>query len=346
MIFTRAFMGYPMSRKNTKQLILLLMVSLIFTACSKEEFFEKDYLNNDNTDNDGFKLITINDTFPRTIGESKIDILWVVDNSRSMRGEQDDLANNFDLFINDFIKKDVDFKMAITTTDARVSYNGTMEEKAGCAPLTSVFAKDNRNEFVECFKDMITVGIGGSGSEQGLKTSTSFIDKYGSSFLRDDAYLIVVIVSDEEDQSPLNIDNYLTIFRTLKSNPGMVKVYSIINTLTHPSTDIKDPPYNYYFGQRYTDVSKATGGIIADIKDSFVDTLLNMGEQIILLINSFPLTQIPYNGVTTVYIDDVLTTTGWTYDNSSNIKAIRFKKDTLPSNKSVTIKVEYKVKDI
>lgn len=61
----------------------------------------------------------ITETFYQTSTREdvKIDIVWVIDNSLSMYDEQEALANNFDSFINGFIQKHFDFKMAITTID-------------------------------------------------------------------------------------------------------------------------------------------------------------------------------------------------------------------------------------
>ena len=48
----------------------------------------------------------------------------LIDNSGSMRDEQRALGDNFEAFINEFVKKDIDFKMAITTTDTTRNNNG------------------------------------------------------------------------------------------------------------------------------------------------------------------------------------------------------------------------------
>mgnify|MGYP001470194961 CR=1 FL=1 len=50
-------------------------------------------------------------------GNNQTDILWVVDNSCSMWEEQDKLATNFDAFIQFFQGVDVDFQLAVVTTD-------------------------------------------------------------------------------------------------------------------------------------------------------------------------------------------------------------------------------------
>lgn len=50
--------------------------------------------------------------------ERKIDLLFVIDNSRSMAGEQRVLASSFDRFIEGFIEQRLDFRIGVLTTDA------------------------------------------------------------------------------------------------------------------------------------------------------------------------------------------------------------------------------------
>ena len=56
------------------------------------------------------------DTFQQ-VAASKIDVLWVVDNSPSMVEEQDNLAQNFNQFLGFLTRAQTDFHIAVTTTD-------------------------------------------------------------------------------------------------------------------------------------------------------------------------------------------------------------------------------------
>ena len=64
------------------------------------------------------------DSFTQKKLNNKVDIVWVIDNSNSMANDQSNLSNNFSSLINNFINGDghsseqnLDFKMAIITTD-------------------------------------------------------------------------------------------------------------------------------------------------------------------------------------------------------------------------------------
>src|SRR5690606_6616624 len=116
-----------------------------------------------------------NDQFVQnTAQDAAIDILWVIDNSGSMGNEQDDLANNFDLFIRDFITRGIDFKMAITTTDGRSSYAGV--QRGDTNLLTDEAAAANESQFIQNFQNWIRVGTNGSGNEMGLHGAQSFFN--------------------------------------------------------------------------------------------------------------------------------------------------------------------------
>lgn len=261
----------------------------------------------------------------------KIDILWVVDNSGSMQDEQNSLAFNFESFINDFIQKDVDFKMAVTTTDTSWGHKG--ELIGNLTDLTSVAAASDINGFLNNFKETIKVGINGSGYEKGLLASKSFINNKNS-WLREDAMLAIVYLSDEEDQSSGSVSDYVTHLKTLKSNEGMIKLYSIINT------GESSLPYYETIGSRYMEASKETGGFHSNIKNDFHETLQAMGTKIVTLLDSFPLSKTPKSEESIqVYIDGN-ESNGWTYDEAS--KSIKFNENAVPADGSA-IKIKYEI---
>lgn len=55
-------------------------------------------------------------------GSTKLDMLWVVDNSGSMCQEQQTLRDNFNLFIEELDNTNLDFHIGVTTTDMNPDY--------------------------------------------------------------------------------------------------------------------------------------------------------------------------------------------------------------------------------
>ncbi len=266
----------------------------------------------------------------------KLDIVWIIDNSGSMSDEQDALGTNFSAFIDEFITKNVDFKMAITTTDVSSSLKKGRMVTGSDIKLTSAMAKQNENQFKIDFMNLVRVGTSGSGNEKGLEASEGFMQKYASSFLRQDAYLAVVILSDEEDQSPNEVSNYTNFLKSFKSEAGLVKFYTIADI---NKTNGKTPGITLG-AERYKLASNQTAGVVANIRDDFYQSLTSMGDSILNLLDSFALGNEPVLGSLRVYVNGVATS-DYTYDASS--RSIKFDPNHLPSVGSV-IKVYYQKK--
>ena len=252
-----------------------------------------------------------------------------MDNSGSMGDEQEDLAKNFDIFINNFIKKDIDFQMAITTTDGRLRKSGKMIGDTNL--LTSDAAKENKNKFIDDFKQMIKVGVDGSGEEKGLQTSNDFFDNYRG-WIRDDAYLVIVYISDEQDQSPDAVIDYVSQYQSLKSSVEKVRAYSIVTKSIDPDKKWES------LGTRYEEASLLTGGETADIHQDFYTTLENFSFKILVLLDSFPLTGEPIDNKVEVTSNGNTLNSGWSYD--SKARSISFDQNAIPNEGSL-IKAYY-----
>lgn len=270
----------------------------------------------------------------KEINTKAVDILWVIDDSGSMADEQTALGTNFTAFINDFIDSGVDFKMAITTTDvSSVEKRGAMVQ-APYGSLTSAFAQQNERDFLQLFQDMVKVGTRGSGYEKGIAASKFFMEKHPN-FLRANAYLAVVYMSDEEDQSEGTVKDYMDHLKGLKSDAGLVKAYSIVDTHAVSSQS----SYGMTLGfERYKQASNLTAGQLADIKGNFHTTLAEIGGDLRSLLDSFALAHTPLDGTLKVFINN-LQVNNYSFDLAS--RAIKFDENDLPEV-GATIRVEYK----
>lgn len=252
----------------------------------------------------------------------KLDIVWIIDNSGSMSDEQQALGTNFSAFIDEFITKDVDFKMGITTTDTSSSTKKGQMVTGSDTKLTSAKAKANETQFKSDFRNLVKVGTSGSGNEKGLEASEGFMQKYAASFIRPDAYLAVVVLSDEEDQSSKAVQFYTDYLKTFKSEAGLVKVYSIVDVnKTNSGSGIATG------GDRYIAASNNTAGVYSDIRSDFHSSLSAMGDQIINLLDSFALANDPVAGSLKVYVNGALST-DYTFDAVS--RSIKFDSNHLP----------------
>ncbi|OFZ18142.1 MAG: hypothetical protein A2Z20_06095 [Bdellovibrionales bacterium RBG_16_40_8] len=171
-----------------------------------------------------FSLLDDSQIFKQTKNNvnAKVDILWVIDNSGSMESSQQNVIDNLNAFIQDFSAKNLDFKMAVTTTDAyRVeftgnhncskfrdgllnsncttvsghSYSGIRVIDNNTANLSSVF-------LTNALLTDTAESIYGSADERAFMSLTSALNEpLNSGFLRSDSFLSVIILSDEDDFS-------------------------------------------------------------------------------------------------------------------------------------------------
>lgn len=273
----------------------------------------------------------VSDDFTQNVNEyGNVDILWVVDNSGSMADEQASLATNFNSFIDRFLDQNINFKMGIITTDPRDGFAGIPVANS-LNQLTYAQAQADENAFITNYMNMIQVGINGSGSERGLYTSKVFFENYANTWLREDAYLAVIYVSDEEDQSPEASAAYVSYLQGLKTNANKVKAHVIV--------DINATQMNggTSGSTRYKAVANATGGSINEITSNFGDALDDIAEQIVTLSQSFTLSRNPVESSIQVFVNNS-ENFDWTYD--ANLNAIAFDNNHIPAS-GAAIQVRY-----
>lgn len=148
--------------------------------------------------------LTHGDSFQQLEPEDPIDILWIIDNSGTMSEEQDQLVDNFRTFTEVLYSTSVEFHIGVTTTD--------VEEEAG-ALVGEVLTRETE-DLEDLFVEQAAQGTMGSRDEMPLEavrlaTTTARQTGYNADFFRDDAELEVIILSDEDDQSPDPVETYL-----------------------------------------------------------------------------------------------------------------------------------------
>jgi hypothetical protein len=331
---------------------LLLLCILALTSCQEEEFYEKEYIDtlkdqyeranqtdedlndpnnpgyidpnnggndpgsnggNDPGGNDPGNEVTLKtDSFSQQSSGGKLDILWVIDNSGSMGDEQQALGDNFSAFIEEFVEKNIDFQMAVTTTDTRSQYAGVAYGDS-METLTSEKLAEDQDQFLEDFAENVSVGVDGSGKEKGIKGSFAFTNRHKDDWLRDDAYYVIVYMSDEEDQSEASVNAYMNGIKAKKNNDGLVKAYSIVQMV---ETSVDKWLHRGY--ERYQEASDLTNGRVTDIRDDFYLTLLEMGEEIAQLSEQFPLSSTPADIDSIVVVVDGVESQDWEYIPASN----------------------------
>lgn len=260
----------------------------------------------------------------------EVDILFVVDNSCSMSDEQANLSANFSSFIAFADNLELDYQVAVVTTDVEGGFPGPRcpSPLVGARPsglaqgACGYFADGNADGSRQdpawriidrttlpspgaAFAATVIQGTHGSGNEQGLQAvynalSAPLITDWNAGFLRPDAHLAVVFVADEDDHSPHSVPFYLNALRAIKGfrNPQLMSASAIVG----------DPAVGCGLqaeaGTRYIQVAQETGGVFESIcTENWSVALENLGRSVFGYKSRFLLSNPPEPGSIEVFVD-------------------------------------------
>ncbi|MBX3022293.1 MAG: hypothetical protein KF799_11525 [Bdellovibrionales bacterium] len=176
--------------------------------------------------------------------DTKIDVMWVIDNSGSMASSQANLANNFSYFIQEFAGKGYDFQMAVTNTHAYLSgplwtpffnsnprpayFEGQSQEWisrwrdgaptswGGLGNSGVYLMNKNTPNLAQTFMVNATQGVGGQGDERSLDSMVAALtNQWNQGFKRNGSFLAVIILTDEDDFSNNSTKHYESYDRPL-----------------------------------------------------------------------------------------------------------------------------------
>lgn len=133
----------------------------------------------------------------------QLDLLLVIDDSHSMAPHQDLMRSGFASLVGPLDEAGVDYRIGVTTTDV----------SSGMGAIGGVVLTPTSEDPQTTFAAMVEVGTAGSGTEMGLEAGRLAVETDASGFFRQDADLSVMVLSDEEDSSPLSVNEYLTRYR-------------------------------------------------------------------------------------------------------------------------------------
>ena len=281
-----------------------------------------------------------------------VDILFVIDNSGSMMTHQENLSKNTKLFTHLFLKNpSLDFRIAITSTDG-IDYTG-IAASGQSIPFRGPYHKNTPSINSELAKAFL-MGTDGSVTESVFFSSKYILShsKTYPNFYRQDAFLVLIFITDAEDQSAITPTDLKVFLVNLKQDSSKVLAYAVLagkNYIGQTCQTLEDEPYKIKafmallgnhpvfslcdpaFGQRLGDIGK--------------NIISKVSAKILLPSKPFlPTIEVSYGSQK---IPNSLTK-GWVYDPSEN--ALLFSphmklKQIGPANKNNEIQVNYDVTD-
>ena len=309
--------------------VSLLILLFFVSACGEKEFAldvqEKSFKGYVETNN-------------------KVDILWVLDNSSSMQQHQNLLSQQVDYFMRGIIDGGYNYHMGVIHTD--LSPGRSPGQLLGSPNILKSSTSNVRNLLQQRFR----VGEDGSSMEQGLEAmkralSPSSLQGMNSGFIRSDASLVVIFLSDENDHSPSQVSEYTNFLSQLKPDfSGGHQGWSahFIGVLEDSLACSTMNDYSAV-GQRYMDLVQASGGVNESICGAdFSSALSKIRSRVVSVLTDFPLDHRPDLSTISVWLEGQKVPenaqNGWVYVEEGNY--VSFRGSYIPTN-GARIKVDY-----
>lgn len=335
---TELFVRYCASSESSASGVLE-----IESTDDNEEYFTVSLGAQGTTDSEGF------DTYQQP-QRPTVDVLWVIDDSGSMGDEQDDLANNFNSFISTAVSLDTDYHIGVVATDVESEWAGKLYH---CND-SNRFIRDSQPagqqeaQFRCWVKTADFDRPHSDGQEAPLQAARMAldypnVDDYNAGFLRDEATLYVILVTDEPDQSNGPYELYVDFFQNLKGvgNPDLLNISAISGPPPDGCATAAENPYDF-------DAVNAVGGEFRSICTADWSDLINdLGLDVFNARRQFPLDRPATASTIEVRVCDLGgncaavgqdATSGWTFDAAAN--AVVFNGTAVPGP-GETVEVEY-----
>lgn len=303
-----------------------------------------------------FSLPSNQDSFGQTVVyNNKVDILFVIDNSKSMLQHQQRLASRVPDMINALNQLRMDYHVAVTST--------TMTTNSGTYPMTRQLLGSPKyltSANINQLGNRLVVGESGSDNERGLDALAFVTGSYANSqapgFLRSDAFFSVIFLGDEDDQSSEFGDgskndfiNYMNSFRPDFKEGGRAWIANYIGTINNQSCDNLGATPS--IGTKYMKLVDASGGVKESIcSNDFTTALSNIKARIVERITTYRLKDIPDKSTIRVAIGGVEifedAVNGWTLEteviSGKTVYMIKFHGTAIPGADQ-QINVDYRV---
>jgi hypothetical protein len=281
------------------------------------------------------------DTFEQLAGP-KADILWVIDDSCSMFDEQARLIGNLSQFVAYADALNSDYQMAVTDTDGTSMNSGQFEH---CFPHPRIVSSSYADEATrqEAFECLFDVGVNGSGVEAGIAAAKNAlvlataadqdpIRNRNAGFVRDNAKLVIVTMSDENDQSPEAQTLLRDYFYSIKPNRrDLVAFHAIAGPILE---GCETGPFAAQPGYNYEWMTEQMGGIYYNIcLPDWQPLLQSLGIDTFRPLDEFTLSQSADPGTLVVTVDGVAVlpnaTAGFSFNASQN--TVKFNGASVPA---------------
>jgi hypothetical protein len=312
-----------------KRIICAILLAISIIGCGKQQFAVPPQ------SVDFAQTVTYN---------NKVDIVLMMDNSSSMSQYQTKFSDQVPAMLSSLDRLGMDYNIVVVTSDMRSGGSGGM-----FVGSPKILNKNTPN-LVNLLKSRVQQGQAGSDLERGLQSiqdvlSPNYLQNEGVGFLRSDALLAVIALSNEDDYSSSSIASLEQFFDTLKPKfKGTTQAWLMnfigVPSLTSSCSTVLGGEYKEP-GLRWIELANYSGGTVQAICDtSLAYAVDNVRKRIVEVLTDYYLSRRPKVETIVVKKNGVVvpksTTDGWDYIQDKNL--IRFYGNSVPSaDETITV---------
>jgi len=266
-----------------------------------------------------------------------VDVLWVIDTSGSMEKRQNQLAAQVGVFVDALDQTQLNYQMAVTSMDMSPDgEKGRFIAQGGTPTVLTPSTPD----LAGVLASRLRIGANGSPVERGLQTMKNALSAplattgTNQGFLRANSLLVVIFLTDEEDESV--DDDYVGFLDHLRPPlPSGDRSW-----VAHFMGVVADDPAcrtaewgAFSVGTRYMTLAQASNGVVESICDADLRrALTNVKARVLEVTTEYPLDREPNIDSIVVLVDGRTVPkneeNGWTYYAPKN--SIRFHGTEVP----------------
>lgn len=308
--------------------LVLGVCALLFVSCSKQTFTNPDQ----------------SQEFQQEVKfNNKVDILIMSDDTTSMSVHQQKLMNQVPAMLNSLNSSGMDYQIGVTGCSFQTGGSG------GQLKGSPKFLSKNSPNLTTDLQNRI-YAVTNLNIEEGLWSvmkvlSPSYLAKEGAGFIRDDALLAILFLTNEDDYSTQSPQQFIDAVDSLKrpfasGAPSWVANYIGILSIDESCVSLNP---GVEVGTRYLQVVDHTGGIKGTLcKADFAEAVTNVRVKISQLLTDYYLNRKPVESSIVVYVNGKVVlqnaTNGWSYHSDGNF--IRFNGSSVPLGQD-SIKVDF-----
>ncbi len=260
----------------------ICLVTICLSGCSKQNF----------------GLAPQQDVFSqKVVYSTDVDILWVLDTSGSMEVYQQQLANQVDDLFDALDSTRLNYHMGVTNLDCSGSgLRGRFISRTGEPSVLTAGTPGLRS----LVKARMTSSLSSSPIERGLQamkmalTEPNSLD-FNKGFLRPSSLLVVIFVSDEDDQSsPEDYAKFLDTLRPPTPAGDRSWIVSFMGVTPQDRTCGQGLPTTPAAGTKYIELANQSGGVVESICSGELSRgVRNLRKRVMEIVSEYPLKRVP-----------------------------------------------------